>query len=133
MTEYVLQPGNDVKLAIVHSEHMGDWWTIERAEHPNERWMKPTQYGASLMYSGRISDACVEGTSYEMLELAHSIENNISESFKRCAVEVTEGGFLFSSPRNSQEPGWVSTARAKELAAEIRAKVKLPENNSANG
>jgi len=126
MNEYVLQPGNDVKLAVVKSEHMGDWWTIERAEHPNERWMKPTEYGAALMYSGRISDACVEGTAWEIIELAAAIENGHSESFKRCAVEKVEGGYLFSSPRNSQEPGFVPLARAKELAAEIRAKVTLP-------
>lgn len=116
----------DVRIVVVKSDNMSDWYTIERAEHDNQRWMKPTEYGASLMYSGRISDACVEGTAIEMLELAAAIENGQSESFKRCAVRWTKDGYLLSSPRNSQHPGLVSHKLALELAADIRAKVVRP-------
>lgn len=126
MNEYVAKPGDGVRATVVRSEHMGDWWTIERVDHPNERWMKPVQYGSALMYSGRISDACVEGTSMEMIELAAAIENGLSESFRRCAVERVEGGYLFSSPRNSREPGFLSLEASRELARDIRAKVVRP-------
>jgi hypothetical protein len=126
MNEYVAKPDDDVRAIVVRSEHMTDWWTIERAEHPNARWMKPVEYGSTLMYSGRISDACVEGTSMEMIELAAAIENGESESFKRCAVQKVEGGYLFSSPRNSQHPGFLSLGRSLEVARDIRAKVVRP-------
>lgn len=126
MNEYVAKPGDNVRAVVVRSDSMSDWWTIERAEHENVRWMKPVQYGSTLMYSGRISDACVEGTSMEMLELAAAIENGLSESFKRCAVQKVEGGYLFSSPRNSQHPWFLSLEASRELAGDIRAKVVRP-------
>jgi hypothetical protein len=111
---------------VVKSEHMEDWYTIERAVHDNVRWEKRVKYGTSLMYSGRISDACVEGTAYEMTEIAAAIENGESVSFRRCAARFTKDGYMFSSPRNSQRPGFVSHAFAKKLAKDIRAKVVRP-------
>lgn len=126
MDEYVAKPGDAVRAIVVRSDSMEDWWTIERVSHENVRWMKPVQYGSTLMYSGRISDACVEGTSMEMLEIAAAIENGEDESFKRCAVRKVEGGYEFSSPRNSQRPGFLSLEASRELARDIRAKVVRP-------
>lgn len=126
MNEYVTKPGDAVRAVVVRSEHVKDWWTIERVDHPNERWMKPMAYGSMLMHSGKISDACVGVTSMEMIELAAAIENGEAESFKRCAVQKVEGGYLFCSPRNSQEPGFLSLGRSLEVTRDIRAKVVRP-------
>jgi hypothetical protein len=126
MEDYVAQPDEKVRVVVVKSENMGDWWTIERAEHKHERWMKPTEYGASLMYSGRISDACVEGTAMEMIEIAAAIENCTDVSFRRCAVSCTKDGCWFESPRNSQHPGYIHRDQALELAKDIRKKVAVP-------
>lgn len=115
----------DSALIVVKSENLPDWYTIELAEHDHRHWMKPTEYGASMMYSGRISDADVEGTSYEMVEIAAAIENGHATGFRRCSATPAPNGegFYFSSPRNSRRPAFVTLEIAKALAADIRQKV----------
>lgn len=108
-----------MKLALVKQDHMGDWYTIEKAYHSHTEWYERTEYGLSFQHSGRISDACVEGTAYEMRELAVAIERRGAESFKRCAVDATKEKVEFWSPRNSQRRGIVSRVDADALAAEI--------------
>lgn len=112
-----------MKLTLKKSKYMDDWYTIELAEHENKYWSEPTEYGSTLMYSGRISDACVEGTAEEMLAIADAIDNKTSVSFKRCAVNITYSEVRFRSPRNSKKDGIVSHAEASELAAKIRLKI----------
>ena len=108
------------KLACVKSDSMDDWFTIEHAEHDGRQWMEPTTYGARLCYSGRISDACVEGTAAEMLAIALAIESRTDVHFRRCAVRFeSESGALWS-PRNSETEGVASLAVLDELAADIR-------------
>lgn len=110
-----------------------DWYTIERANHENKHDLRPLydtegkQIGSALWYSGRISDADVEGTGEEMQAIADAIENRASVGFKRCAVKFLGSGefFLFWSPRNSQEPAVVPVADADDLAREIRARFYL--------
>lgn len=113
-----------MKIALVKSDSLGDWYTIEKAEHENRHWMASVDIGGypcmSLMYSGRISDACVEGTAAEMLAIAEAIERREEESFKRCAVDARTDRVEFWSPRNSQRHGIVSREAADELAAQIR-------------
>lgn len=113
-----------MKLAIQKSEHMPDWYLIERAEHDGSMWIQPVSEGcARFMSSARFSDADVEGTGAEMLAIAKAIEARESEEFKRCAVEVLDDGVHFWSPRNSRENGVCSLAEADELAAAIRVAV----------
>lgn len=112
-----------MKLTLKKSENIDDWYTIELAEHDNKYWEEPTKHGFRLMYSGRISDACVEGPASEMLAIAEAIETNNSISFKRCAVYMTASSAKFESPRNSKQPGIVSHMEAQELASEIRLKL----------
>lgn len=110
-----------MKLTLVKCEGMDDWYTIERAEHDGREWLESTGPNTkSFMRSARISDACVEGYSSEMLALAEAIEKRECESFKRCAVDATSDRVEFWSPRNSQRPGIASWAEADELAALIR-------------
>jgi len=112
-----------------------DWWTIERAEHQQKEWVEPVPGAGAgafrFMHSGRISDACVEGPSHEMLALAEAIEKRKSEGFRRCAVTYRIGAsnprvdtFALSSPRNSTEPGILTIEEADELAANIRETLK---------
>lgn len=113
------------KLKLVKSD-LDDWYTIERAHHDNRHWMEPLygydgrQIGHSFQHSGRISDACVEGTLEEMKEIAQAIFEGTRASFKRCAVKYMEDGRVaFWSPRNSQRDGIVTDEEATELAREI--------------
>lgn len=101
------------------------WFTIEKAEHENEHRLIPDAYGASLWYSGRISDACVEGTAEHMLAIAQAIIEKRDHDERRCAVEVSEDGqtVAFWSPRNSRENGVVPYADALALAHEIIEKL----------
>lgn len=111
-----------MRLALVRNEDMGDWYTIERAEHDGREWLQSTgRNSMSVMRSARISDADVEGTAEEMLGIAEAIEKRGTYEAKRCAVAVGSVTASFWSPRNSQTRGTVSLAEADELAAAIRA------------
>lgn len=112
------------------------WYTIEKAEHGNVQTtvMDGPNHGF-LYYSGRISDADVEGPAHEMLAIAEAIEQRRRVEFKRCAVDARVcveddlDGYeivLFWSPRNSRMRGAVDLADAQRLAAQIRLDVPLP-------
>ena len=111
-----------MKLTCVKSENIGDWYTIEKAEHEHRTWLEPMGHNAmALRCSSRISDADVEGTREEMLGIADAIEKReLSESGYRCAVDARTERVQFWSPRNSVRPGVVSLEEADELAAQIR-------------
>jgi hypothetical protein len=107
-------------LALVKSD-LADWYTIEWAEHEQRGWLERTGPSSlSYRWSGRVSDADVEGTAAEMLAIAEAIERRGSVSFKRCAARRVENTYALSSPRNSQDPGVISWAQAQQLAATIR-------------
>jgi len=111
-----------MKLTIVKSEWIDDWYVIERAEHDGREWLERTgPNSASLQCSSRISDADIEGTMGEMLAIAEAIHNRESISFKRCAVEMRSDGAAFCSPRNSQRDGVCSLDDADDLAGKIKA------------
>jgi hypothetical protein len=112
----------EVKLTVKDAGN--DWWVIERAEHNGGSWFERTPYGMAFMTASRFSDADVEGTGTEMLDIAAAIENRSRESHKRCAVDARTEPVRFCSPRNSQRDGECSLAEADALAAEIREKVK---------
>lgn len=112
-------------LKLCKSESLDDWFTIERAEHDGRHWMEPTEYGSRLCYSGRVSDACVEGPAAHMLGLAAAILQRGRESFKRCAVDATKEPVKLWSPRNSERPGECSYAEAEALARAIVAELGL--------
>jgi len=99
---------------------MGDWFTIERLNHDHKTWFEPTEYGATLRDSARVSDATVEGTGDLMLALADAIEARVEARFKRCAVRVDNNKVFFWSPRNSQTEGECTLEEADELAGVIR-------------
>lgn len=114
------------KLTLRKCEGMGDWYVIERDEAPgtHREWMEPMEYGASFMSSARLSDADVEGTGREMLDIADAIDARRDESHKRCAVEFRHDGVYFRSPRNSsRDPEPVTIDDADALAKLIRATV----------
>lgn len=121
-----------MKLILKKSENLDDWYTIELAEHENKYWSEPTEYGSTLMYSGRISDACVEGSAAEMLAIADAIDQHKRVSFKRCAVNYNYNNVEFYSPRNSKKPGSCSHAEASELATKIRLVVLAAKIQLAN-
>lgn len=66
------------------------------------------------------TDACIEGTAEEMLQIAKAIENRGRESFRRCAVNVNGNDAILYSPRNSEYPGTCSLIEADDLVKQIR-------------
>ncbi len=111
-----------MKIVLQKSDWLEDWYTIERAQHEGRQWLQPTgPDGFQFMDSGRISDACVEGTAEEMTELAKAIKARGSASFKRCAVRVEGGTAYFCSPRNSTRAAAVPLADADEFADQALA------------
>ncbi len=114
-----------MKLTLKKHDSMIDWYTIERAEHENEQWDEPTEYGSRLMCSSRICDADVEGTGKEMLAVAKAIEDRSHVSFRRVSVDVLpyRGKVEFWSPRNSRESGFCTIEEADELVKIIRETV----------
>lgn len=108
-------------LTLHKSEHMEDWYIIERAVHDHKQWMEKTEYGHALRCSSRISDGDVEGPAYEMNAIARAIMNKGYFSAKRCAVNVDKrtNTAEFWSPRNSRKRASVPLAVAEELAALI--------------
>lgn len=113
-----------MKLAIIKSKHLDDWWLIERAEHDGRHWLQSTAYGMAFMSSSRIGNADVEGSGGEMLAIAEAIVARKDESFTRCAVRFDGERVFFRSPRNTSEEGEPCTlAEADELAAAIKAAV----------
>lgn len=106
-----------MKITLQKSDWLEDWYTIERAEHENCQWLAPIGgNGLQLMYSGRISDACVEGTAEEMRAIAEAIKARGSASFNRCAVQVKGDVAYFCSPRNSTRDAEIPLADADEFA-----------------
>ncbi len=113
-----------MKCTIVKAESMGDWWVLEREVHDGRHWLEPIEGGASLMYSGRIGNADIEGDSDEWRAIADAIETGKSVSFKRCCAQTfPEGRVALCSPRNSTGETSISAEDAKHLAAEIRRKL----------
>lgn len=118
------------ELTLVKSDSLDDWYTIERKDHENRIDFIPTEYGASLWFSGRISDADVEGTSQEMLDIADAILSKSRVSHHRCAVIHEGNRVLFNSPRNSLQMGVTSPEHAVSLAMEIKGKFKSLSNST---
>lgn len=109
-----------MKITLQKSDWLEDWYTIERAEHENRQWLAPLgENGSQLMHSGRISDACVEGSAEEMRAIAEAIKARGSASFKRCAVHVMGGVAYFCSPRNSTRDAEIPLADADEFADQV--------------
>jgi hypothetical protein len=115
-----------MKLTVRKCANMDDWWVIELEDHEGRHWLEPMQGGARLRWSGRFSDADVEGTGEEMLEIAKAIKARGVVRFRRCAVNVRaeQDRVEFYSSRNSQEDGVCTLAEADELADLILAEVK---------
>lgn len=113
-----------MKIKLVKSDGMDDWYTVERAEHEGRQWLEPSGPNClRFMDSGRISDACVEGTAEEMREIALAIKARGSASFKRCAVNVHGEQAYFCSPRNSTTDGVVPLAEADAFADQVLAEL----------
>jgi len=102
-----------------------DWFSIEKAEHDGRTWFERTAPNClSLRCSCRISDADVEGTAEEMLEIADAIKHRQPIAFKRCAVSIESDGVHFWSPRNSTKDGVVTLEEADELSEQIFSELK---------
>lgn len=109
-----------MKLTLVKSDGMDDWYIIERAEHDGRAWFEPNEHGASLCMSSRFSDADVEGTAGEMLAVAAAIRaKGHFYDARRCSVNATSEPVRFESPRNSMRDGECSYEEALELAGII--------------
>lgn len=110
-----------MKLLLVKSDGMTDWYTIKREEAPeaHREGLVPVEGGMAWFDSARISDACVEGPLDEMKSLAAAIRRRGHARFKRCSVFVNGDVVEFSSPRNSQTPGVATLEEADDLAAQI--------------
>jgi len=111
-------------LALVVSDFLANWYTIERRHHDGRHWDEQVApHALALRYSGRISDADVEGSALEMRRIASAIRERSTACFRRCAVDATGDPVEFWSPRNSSERGRVPLADAMALAQEIEEKL----------
>lgn len=109
-----------MKIKLNKCEDLGDWYTIIRQEHEGKEWLDPIgNNGFQYMNSERISDACVEGTAFEMIEIAQAIKSHSFASFKRCAVSVEGNSVSFYSPRNSTMDGVTTLEEADEFANQV--------------
>lgn len=113
----------DGSLVLRKSDWLEDWYTIERASHENVQRMEECPdlgpNAMSLYDSGRVSDACVEGSLAEMRGLAERIQTRGRYYAKRCAVDASRERVYFWSPRNSRSTGSVTHEVAEALAAQI--------------
>lgn len=116
---------------LILEEGSSGWYTIEKGEHAGVTEIRRTGPASGyLYYSGRISDACVEGPLHHMQALARAIRAGGKHTERRCAVRCEEDRVFLWSPRNSTVEAEVPMQRALELAAIIEAEVDrvgLPE------
>ncbi len=113
-----------MRRVVLVTGDMDDWYTIEWAEHEGEHGLGQVAPGVvGLTYTGRVSDACVEGSAAEMRALAAAIERRGHASFKRCGVRVEGDQVFVWSPRNSTREGVISLAAADDLVTQIRAQL----------
>lgn len=111
-----------MKIVLEKSDCIDDWYCIERAEHEGRTWLERTEPNVlQFMDSARISDACVEGTADEMLDIAEAIKSRGSAEYRRCAVRVEGDTAYFWSPRNSTAEAAIPLADADDFAAQVFA------------
>lgn len=117
-------------LVVRRSEHIDDWYLIQRAVHEGRQGIQQVRPGvARFVCSSRISDADVEGTWDEMRVIAQAIQERTGVAFKRCAVQVHGDDVWFWSPRNSQREAEVPLAVADAMAAQFLT--EFPERPKA--
>ena len=99
-----------------------DWYTVIRVEHDGREWVEnPDKNSSRFMCSERLSpEACIEGTTLEMIEVASAIKRRSSLKFKRIAIAWTGSDFLFWSPKNSEKKVSISTEDADSFANEVQ-------------
>lgn len=110
-----------IQLVLRKSEWLDDWYVIEKADHNGKVWLEPLEHGFAFQHAARFSDADVEGSREEMLDIAQAILDRGQASHKRCAVRVNGDDVFFRSPRNSQREGHVTYNIAERLAHDIRS------------
>lgn len=122
----------DRQLTLIQSDSGIDWYTIEWAQHEHKHWAEPLSNNAfALCWSGRPSDADIEGTAAEMAAIADALRDKRSVGFYRCAATHLVGGrFALFSPRNSKKEAIISAEQAEHLAAEIRRVLKNANTGS---
>lgn len=110
-----------MKIVMEKSEWLCDWYLIVKAEHDGRVWKEKTGPNSyRMMCSERISNADIEGSEKEMLQIAEGILNRSNVmGLRRCAVRFEPDGVHFWSPRNSRVDGVVSIEEADELAGQI--------------
>lgn len=113
----------DVELTVGDDD---GWYTICRVEPVGVAGMRSVEPGVFCFYDPtRISDADVEGTEDEMLDIARAIRARGRFTARRCAVYVdaAAGAATFWSPRNTidHDAGCVPLSRADDLAGKIEA------------
>lgn len=108
-------------ITLVKSECIPDWYCIEWSEHDGREWWEQTgPNSSSFRRSARVSDAEVEGTKAEMIEIAKAIAEKGTAEFKRCAVDATDPNSIkLWSPRNSREPATVTYDNCCRFMVEV--------------
>lgn len=110
------------KLVITRYEGCGDWWVIERAAYAGLDHFEASEETTN---PARIVDGDLEGPSEEMAALAKALEQAQSIKFKRVRADWTPAGYWLSRPRNDSAPALITHQVAKDLAADIRGKIKM--------
>jgi len=84
-----------------------DYYAIEKEKHEGIcGWYELNSGVQSFFSSANISDACVEGSKEELIEMAYDIKNKRNFYAKRLAVTfIDEDMVIFYSPKNSFKMG----------------------------
>ena len=109
-----------MKIKLRKSDCRPDWYLIVRAEHDGRIWIDKIGDVLYNMKSERLSpEACIEGNSEEMIDIANAIKSRQGIRHKRVGVRFEEDGVHLYSPRNSEHDGIVTVEEANELADQI--------------
>lgn len=110
-----------MKLAIKTFADMPNHFCVVRAEHDGREWWQPMGEDCQqFMMSERLSpEACIEGDTSQLLDIATAITLRQGIWFNRIAVEFVQGGVHIWSPKNSRVIPLISLEDADDLVEQI--------------
>jgi hypothetical protein len=110
---------DDIRCTIMPGLSLDDWWVLEKERDKNVYDL------LTRGWSGRITNADIEGTSEEWKAIAEGIEQKSARiSFKRVAMHTNDDDTIaIWSPRNSTYHAELTADAAAHLAREIRKKL----------
>lgn len=111
-----------VRVEIAEFEGLGGFYSIRKCVEYRGGMERTGPCSFSYYDNTRVSDACAEGPTEEMILLCRAVLHNESAHFKRCAVAPNGDWCEVWSPRNSQLAGLVPASILKAAAFDFLTK-----------